>query len=154
LPLLLVVLLTFFLDQLSKTVIKSFMAEGQTISIIPHVFSLTYILNPGAAFGLLAYQTTFFVVMTLIVIVLVLLVAWRTSTHLWLLRLSLALILGGALGNLADRLRYGLVVDFLDFKVWPVFNLADSAIFIGAFLLVVEIWRSGWGTEGKEKRRT
>jgi len=126
------------------------MAEGQTISVIPHFFSLTYVLNPGAAFGLLPYKTTFFVAMTLIVAVLVLLVAWRASAQLWLLRLGLGLILGGALGNLVDRLRFGLVVDFLDFKVWPVFNLADSAIVVGAFLLAIEIWRGGRDTEKKK----
>lgn len=150
-PILLVVLLTFLLDQLSKAVIRNSMAEEQTISVIPHVFSFTYVLNPGAAFGLFARQTTFFIIMTLFVVMIVLLIAWRVSAKLWLLRLSLGLILGGALGNLADRLRFGMVVDFLDFKVWPVFNLADSAIVIGAFLLAIMIWQGGWGAEKQEK---
>jgi len=143
LPLLVVVLLTLIIDQSSKAIIKYMLAEGQSIPILPFVFHLTYIRNPGAAFGLFADQTIFFIIATLFVITLVMLVARRIPESRWLLKLSLGLILGGAVGNLLDRLRYGLVVDFLDFRVWPVFNLADSAIVLGACLLVLEVWRGG-----------
>lgn len=142
-PLLVVVLLTLIIDQSSKAIIKYMLAEGQSIPILPFVFHLTYIRNPGAAFGLFADQTIFFIIATLFVITLVMLVARRIPESRWLLKLSLGLILGGAVGNLLDRLRYGLVVDFLDFRVWPVFNLADSAIVLGACLLVLEVWRGG-----------
>jgi signal peptidase II len=143
LPLLVVVLLTLIIDQSSKAIIKYMLAEGQSIPILPFVFHLTYIRNPGAAFGLFADQTIFFIIATLFVITLVMVVARRIPESRWLLKLSLGLILGGAVGNLLDRLRYGLVVDFLDFRVWPVFNLADSAIVLGACLLVLEVWRGG-----------
>ncbi len=142
-PLFVVVFFTLAVDQISKAVIKHFFVEGQSLPVIPHVFHLTYIRNPGAAFGLLAYQTNFFILATLVVIALVLVVARRIPERRRRLKLSMGLILGGAIGNLIDRLRYGLVVDFLDFRVWPVFNLADSAIVIGACLLVWEVWRSG-----------
>ena len=142
-PLLVVVLLTLIIDQSSKAIIKYMLAEGQSIPILPFVFHLTYIRNPGAAFGLFADQTIFFIIATLFVITLVMVVARRIPESRWLLKLSLGLILGGAVGNLLDRLRYGLVVDFLDFRVWPVFNLADSAIVLGACLLVLEVWRGG-----------
>lgn len=142
-PLLVAVLLTLVVDQFSKALVKYLLPVGHSLPVIPHVFYLTYIHNPGAAFGLFAYRTTFFVLATLVVIVLVLVLARYIPEHRRLLRLSMGLILGGAIGNLIDRLRYGLVVDFLDFRFWPVFNLADSAIVIGAFLLVWEVWRGG-----------
>lgn len=142
-PLLVAALLTLLVDQSSKAIIKYLLSEGQSLPVVPHIFHLTYIRNPGAAFGLFAYQTTFFILATFVVVTLVLLLARRIPEHRRLLKLSMGLILGGALGNLIDRLRSGLVVDFLDFRFWPVFNLADCAIVIGAFLLVWEVWRGG-----------
>lgn len=146
-----VILLTMLVDQSSKALIKYFLAEGESVPVIPHVFHLTYIRNPGAAFGLFAYQTTFFIVASIIVLVLVLVALKHIPENRWLFRLSLGLLLGGNGGNLLDRLRTGLVVDFLDLRVWPVFNLADCAIVLGAFLLVWELWRGGWDSAREEK---
>lgn len=140
--LILVALATLVLDQASKELVQRLMWEGESITIIPHVFHLTYIRNPGAAFGLLAHQTAFFIGVALVVVGVVVVGYRRIPEGRRLLRFSLGLVAGGALGNLIDRLRFGLVVDFLDFRVWPVFNLADTAIVIGACLLVLEIWRS------------
>lgn len=136
-----VILITLAVDQLSKTIVQQLMVEGQSAPVIPAVFYLTYTRNPGAAFGLLPYQTLFFIMISVAVITLMLVVARRIPAHRHLLRTGMGLVTGGAAGNLIDRLRFGLVVDFLDFRFWPVFNLADTAIVIGACLLVLEVWR-------------
>jgi signal peptidase II len=136
-----VILITLAADQLSKTFIQKLMVEGQSMPVIPAVFYLTYIRNPGAAFGLLPYQKLLFIVISVAIIALMLVVARRIPAHRHFLRTGVGLVTGGAVGNLVDRLRFGLVVDFLDFRVWPVFNLADAAIVIGACLLVLEVWR-------------
>jgi signal peptidase II len=138
----LIVLVTLLLDQFSKYIVTSSMLLGESLPVIPPVFYLTYILNPGAAFGLLANQTTFFIILSLLVIVAVLAVYRYLPKEKTLLRLALGLVVGGALGNLIDRVRLERVIDFLDFRVWPIFNLADTAIVIGAFFIIIDLWRS------------
>lgn len=135
----LIILAAFLVDQSSKAAVQILMYLGESIPVAPPVFYLTYIMNPGAAFGLLAYQTSLFVTVTVLLVAGVLLGYRKLPPGRNLLRYGLGLVLGGALGNLADRLRYGQVVDFLDFRVWPVFNLADTAIVIGACFLVWEL---------------
>ena len=135
----LIILATFLVDQSSKAAVQMLMYLGESIPVVPPVFYLTYIMNPGAAFGLLAHQTSLFVTVTVLLVAGVLLGYRKLPPGRNLLRYGLGLVLGGALGNLADRLRYGRVVDFLDFRVWPVFNLADMAIVIGACFLVWEL---------------
>ena len=109
--------------------------------LIPPLVHLTYVQNTGAAFGLLKGQQTLFVLISLVIIV------WITRRFLRHARIvpvqewACALILGGAVGNLIDRLRWGRVVDFIDLRVWPVFNLGDSAITIGVALLLVQSLR-------------
>ncbi len=137
-----IVLVTLLLDQFSKHIITSRMLLGESIPVFPPAFYITYILNPGAAFGMLANRTTFFIVLSLIVIVGVLVVYLYLPRERTLMRLAYGLVVGGALGNLIDRVRLGRVIDFLDFRVWPIFNLADSAIVIGALLLIIDLWRS------------
>lgn len=140
--LVLISLLVLLLDQGSKYIVQHWMSVNQSIPLVPNIFHLTYVKNPGAAFGLLAYRTTFFIWVTLAVVLLILVFYRRLPGEKRLLRFALALQLGGALGNLLDRLRTGFVVDFLDFRVWPVFNLADSAIVVGMILLAWEILRA------------
>ncbi len=143
-----VILATFLIDQVSKAAVQSLMFLGESIPVAPPFFHLTYIMNPGAAFGLLAYQTPLFIAVGVLLVIGVLAVYRKIPAEKALVRYGLGLVLGGALGNLADRLRYGRVVDFLDFRVWPVFNLADAAIFIGACLLVWELLKDGsWKSE-------
>jgi signal peptidase II len=139
----LMIIVTFLLDQASKAVVQLWMYQGESIPVVPHFFHLTYILNPGAAFGLMAYQTPLLVAVTVILLVGVAVGYRRICAGGPLLRYGLSLVVGGALGNLVDRLRYGHVVDFLDFRVWPVFNLADMAIVIGACLLTLELIKEG-----------
>lgn len=142
-------LLTLIADQVSKHFVQLYMEEGQTIPLIPHIFHLTYVRNPGAAFGILAHKTGFFIGVALLVVLGVLWTSRRLKEDHFLLRLSLGLVMGGALGNLLDRLRYGLVVDFLDFRIWPVFNLADTGIVVGTFFLLLALWREEAGRSGK-----
>lgn len=135
----LILLITVLLDQGSKAMVQMMMYHGESIAVLPPFFYLTYILNPGAAFGLLAYQTPLFVTVAVLLALGVLLGYKRLPRERYTLRCGLSLILGGALGNLADRLRHGFVVDFIDFRVFPVFNLADTAIVAGACFLVWEL---------------
>ncbi len=146
--LLLTVAAILALDQGTKYFVSSYFEQGQSIPILLNIFHLTYVKNPGAAFGLLAYRTSFFIVITILVTVVILVIYRKVSPRKRLLRFGLGLQLGGALGNLIDRIHSGLVVDFLDFRVWPVFNFADVAIVLGVFLLAFELLRHS--EEGKE----
>ncbi|AGL02609.1 signal peptidase II [Desulfoscipio gibsoniae] len=144
-----IVLVTLLLDQLSKYIVTSRLLVGESIPVLPPVFYLTYILNPGAAFGMLANRTDIFIAVSLLVLVVVLAgYRYLPKERIWM-RLALGLVVGGALGNLIDRVRLGRVIDFLDFQVWPIFNLADTAIVIGGLLLIIDIWRS----DKEEKQR-
>lgn len=138
--------LVVVLDQLTKLYIMRTMRLHESIPIIPNVFSLTYIRNPGAAFGLLAgssnaFRMVFFGLTSIFALALLGTILFRMSERDWVGRLSVAGILGGAIGNLIDRLRYGEVIDFLDVYVdtyhWPAFNVADSAITVGVIFLIV-----------------
>jgi len=133
--------LVVILDQISKFLVSSFLETGQSITVIENFLYITYVRNPGAAFGMFPYQTTFFIVVTLVVTALIIYYyRFLSDNHKWL-RFSLALQLGGALGNLIDRAREGYVVDFISFSIWPpVFNLADSAIVIGIGIFMVAFW--------------
>lgn len=139
----------FLLDQASKWMVANAMALGEIRRVIPGLFNLTHVRNRGAAFGLLSnydspWPAVFLIAFSVAALALVLSLLWRGPAPLT--GVGLALILGGALGNLFDRLRDGSVVDFLDFHLgayhWPAFNLADSAIVVGAVALVGEVLRS------------
>ena len=124
------------LDQLSKFLVTSLLAEGGGAPIIPNVLHLTIVHNTGAAFGVFQYRAAVFAFVSIVVIFMVILMLIRHRSRYSTVRWGLAFVLGGAVGNLIDRLRFGYVVDFIDIRIWPVFNLADSFISIGAFLLV------------------
>lgn len=129
-------------DQVSKYLVSSLMEVGQSLALIRGFLYLTYVRNPGAAFGMFPYQTAFFIAVTLVVAVLIIYYYRALSAdHRWL-RCGLALQLGGALGNLIDRVLEGYVIDFIDFTVWPpVFNFADAAIVIGIAIFLIAFWR-------------
>ncbi len=135
-------------DQSSKYFISNSFHQGQSLPVITNIFHITYVQNPGAAFGMLAYRTNFFIVVTVLVIAIILIVYRQVPVERKLLRAGLGLQLAGAMGNFIDRLRLGYVVDFFDFRVWPVFNIADMAIVVGVCLLAVEILRTS--EKGKE----
>ena len=136
-------LLLFFcivlFDQAVKVIVRLAMLPGESIPIIPQVFHLTYVLNPGAAFGILEHQRIFFIAAGFLVFVAaVWLYPKLRHGDRWMLYGAMAL-LGGAAGNLIDRIESGLVVDFLDFRFWPVFNIADIAIVTGVGCMIYAI---------------
>ncbi|HET9742405.1 MAG TPA: signal peptidase II [Terriglobales bacterium] len=136
------------LDRLTKWIIEQTIPLHDSINIIPHFFKITHVTNGGAAFGLFSdspsqYRIAFLVFFSVIALLVVSALLWRHTAGLNSTSIALSLILGGALGNLWDRVLTGHVVDFLEFYIgtyiWPDFNIADSAIVIGAAILMVEI---------------
>ncbi len=124
------------LDQLVKLYVQSTMLPGMSFPIIQDVFQITFVLNPGAAFGILANQQFFFIGIGIaILLAAVYYYPMLKKQDIWI-RYGAALLLGGAVGNLIDRIRYGVVVDFFDFRIWPVFNVADIAIVVGVGCII------------------
>ncbi|OFZ14159.1 MAG: signal peptidase II [Bdellovibrionales bacterium GWA2_49_15] len=135
------------IDQVSKNVIQSRFHHGESIEVIKGFFSITYVRNPGAAFGFMAnaddtVRKPLFLLIPIIACVWLVALIWRTREKNKILFLSYGLILAGAVGNLIDRFLLGYVVDFVDFYVadhhFPAFNVADSAITIAAVLLIYD----------------
>ncbi|WZL74775.1 signal peptidase II [Clostridiaceae bacterium 35-E11] len=129
------IVFVIILDQLSKYLIYSRFAVHESIPIIKNFFHLTYVQNMGAAFGILQNQKGFFIFMTLFVISGIFLFVHRQNNIHKVAVYSLSMIVAGAIGNFIDRVRLGYVVDFFDFRIWPVFNIADISIVVGAILL-------------------
>jgi signal peptidase II len=127
----------FVLDRLTKIAAADNIAYGTSIKVLPGIFHLTFILNNGTAFGLMKGQNTLFAILSVVAMILILAYIRRNRDLGLTVSLALGLILGGAAGNLFDRIKFGHVIDFLDFRVWPVFNVADSAITIGVSILVI-----------------
>ncbi|HEX3354952.1 MAG: signal peptidase II [Terriglobales bacterium] len=144
----LIAVLVLVLDRAAKWVVARNISLHDNIQIIPGFFRLTHVENRGAAFGLFAdssseWKITVLVTFSIVALAIVSVLLWRNSHSMRSTGIGLALILGGAVGNLWDRLVSGKVVDFLLFYIgqyqWPAFNVADSAIVIGAGLLILEI---------------
>lgn len=138
-----IVAVTIIVDQLTKFLVVKYMTLGQSISVIDNFLYITSHRNEGAAWGILQGKMIFFYVVTLVVICLVIL--WIRKLDIKkekLLVIALSLILGGALGNFIDRVMYQHVVDFINTYIFgydfPIFNLADSALCIGVFLMAVD----------------
>ncbi len=126
------------LDQLTKFLAIKFLQPNTPVPLIKNFLNLTLVHNRGAAFGFFQNQLLLFVLISFFAIALIL-YNLKNKTNSIVLKISLSLILGGAVGNLIDRLRFGFVVDFLDLRIWPVFNIADSVITIAALILTWEL---------------
>lgn len=135
------------LDQVTKTVVHVRFGLGETVPLVPGLFNLTYVRNTGAAWGMFSGFSGWLTVFSLLALVLI--VVFR---HHWVgdsirHRLAFAFLLSGVIGNLCDRLRYGYVIDFFDFYFgrysFPVFNVADTAICVGAGLYLLDAFLSG-----------
>lgn len=132
-------LLVLVVDQLSKYYVVTHFRLNESVPVIENIFHWTYILNPGAAFGMMAGNRWIFV-----------LIAASVLVGIWFLRKDIkeggcwlqygtALFAGGALGNLIDRARQGLVIDFFDFRIWPIFNVADIGICVGVGMIIWKV---------------
>jgi signal peptidase II len=144
----LIAIIVLLLDRIAKWAIARNVALHDSVVVIPGFLRLTHVQNTGAAFGLFAessvqWKVGALVSFSILALVVVSALLWKNSHSLSTTTIGLSLILGGAMGNLWDRMVSGHVVDFLDFYVgsyhWPAFNVADSAIVVGAILLVAEI---------------
>ena len=140
--------ITVLLDQATKLQIIQSMRLHETIPVVPDFFSITYIRNPGAAFGILAsssngFRLVFFGLTSLFALALLGTILYRLKSDDWGGQLSVAAVFGGAIGNLLDRVRFGEVIDFLDVYVgayhWPAFNVADAAISVGVCFLAFHL---------------
>lgn len=138
------------IDQITKFFIDAKMTIHQSIEVIGGLFNITYVRNPGSAFGFLAsssaqFRSVFYLLVTLLAVGLILYYVAKSEEGDDLTPLSLSLILSGAIGNMIDRIRFGEVIDFLDVYIgsqhWPAFNVADSAISVGAVILIMAIYR-------------
>lgn len=140
------------LDQVTKWIVLQKMSLYESIPLWDDVFYITSHRNRGAAFGILQEQQWLFIIVTLLVVAGIIIYLTRIGKEQPLMSWSLALILGGAVGNLIDRVRMGEVVDFLDFRLihYPIFNIADSAIVIGVIIMVYLTLKSP-GTDQDER---
>jgi signal peptidase II len=135
-------------DQITKALILKHLSLHESIPVIAGLFDITHILNPGGAFGLMAnmsvvVRTVVFLLISSLAVGLIFYFYIKTPSGHAFLAVGFALILGGAIGNLVDRVRFGMVVDFLDFYIgkyhWPAFNIADSAITVGLFIFLYHL---------------
>ncbi len=155
-----VILSVIFLDQVTKYLARFFLEPAHSVSILGNFFRLTYVENPGIAFGVRINNKVMFTFLSIIAVIVIFYYLIKLKEH-WLLRFSFAIILGGAFGNLIDRFIHGRVVDFFDFDFfninlssfkflffefhgysmnrWPVFNIADMAVSIGMILIILSI---------------
>ncbi|MBI5072352.1 signal peptidase II [Candidatus Woesearchaeota archaeon] len=126
------------LDQLTKILIRQNIPTGVSVPIIPKILFLSHTTNTGASFSLLTTYS-FLLTSVAIAVILGIILLYKKIPNEY--KLSFALILGGTAGNLIDRLWFGTVTDFVDFRIWPIFNVADSAITLAAILLIIAVFR-------------
>ena len=144
-------------DQLSKTIVATNMAVGESIVIIEHILSFTFVKNEGAAWGILANHRWIFLVLTAIAIIVIPIITYKFREFGYFFGVSMALIWGGAIGNMIDRLFSGKVVDFIEvtFIDYPVFNIADSCVVVGGimlFIYLVFINKTLFKSDSKKKK--
>ena len=138
----LIVIIWLVLDQVSKYYVMNHFAIGESVSVIQNVFHLTYIINRGAAFGMLANQRWFFLVVAFILIIVYAIYHNKVNRGPISLRIGSALLISGAIGNGIDRYVLHGVVDFFDFRIWPIFNVADIGICVGVACIIYHLLRN------------
>ena len=138
----LIAIIWLVLDQVSKYYVMNHFAIGESVSVIQNVFHLTYIINRGAAFGMLANQRWFFLVVAFILIIVYAIYHKKVNRGPISLRIGSALLISGAIGNGIDRSVLHGVVDFFDFRIWPIFNVADIGICVGVACIIYHLLRN------------
>ena len=132
-------------DRVTKIFFNDLLLPGESLPLIKNIIHMTLVHNTGIAFGLFKDHGVVFIVIPIIAIILLIFNIYyyrknnKALSHTYIVAFSL--ILGGAIGNLFDRVVYGHVIDFIDFRVWPVFNIADSAITIGALMIAIKCFQ-------------
>lgn len=136
------ILFFLLIDQFVKHLVRSNMVQGQSIPILQNIFHLTYIENPGAAFGILANHRLLFLLLTAVITGIMFYLYLQLNNKKSPAAFSLALVISGALGNFIDRFFRGTVTDMFDFQIWPIFNIADICICLGlaglCYLLLIK----------------
>ena len=131
------------LDQIVKVATDRMMVPGESIPVIPEIFHITYVQNRGAAFSMMEGQWVFLILLPCAAILTALIILfWKRKNWNICMNLAIAFICGGGLGNLIDRITQGYVVDLFDFRVFPVFNIADIFICVGCGLLLLDVFVS------------
>ncbi len=134
-------LVIIFLDQFTKFLVRTKFQLSESIPIITNILHFTYVTNTGSAFGLFKGFSIFFILFSIAVIAVILYSIKKIKENQKLMQLYAGLLLGGTIGNLIDRILFGHVIDFIDFRIWPVFNVADSAVTISVIFLVFLMWK-------------
>ena len=137
------------LDLVSKLVVSNLMVVNDSILVIKNFFYITFVKNTGAAWSIFSGETLGLIIVSLIIISFIIYYISKNKPSTKIEKIGYGMILGGSFGNLLDRIIYGYVVDFLDFYIfgydYPIFNLADSFIFVGVVILVICTWRCNDG---------
>lgn len=136
----LVAFLVFAFDLFIKFLVSSHLLYGRSIPVIKGVLNLTYVRNPGGAFGLFPGQRLPLILIGIAICAVVIYFYTKAKKEDALLKVYLAIIFGGSVGNLFDRIFFGHVIDYLDFRIFPVFNFADIAINLGVFLVILDLF--------------
>ena len=136
-----VALIIVLLDQLTKLLIRNNFQLNQSIPIIENIFHFTYLTNTGSAFGMFKDLNLFFILFSIAVAIGILYFMKGIKQNEKMMQLAFGLLFGGTIGNLIDRIALGSVVDFLDFRIWPVFNIADSAVTVSVIILIILLWK-------------
>lgn len=145
---LLIIAVVIIVDQIMKMQVLSSMELGMSIQVWPGIFHITYIQNAGAAFGILAEQRWIFIAVSVLLLAAAAFFYPQLRRESAWIRYGAALLVGGAIGNLIDRIWLGQVIDFLDFRVWPVFNIADIGIVVGVgCIMYAMLWKDRKETE-------
>lgn len=152
-----IILIIIFLtiDIVSKIIINNSMELFDSVTVIKNFFNITYVRNTGAAWSILSDSTWLIIIISLVIIGLIILYIYKNKPKSMWEKVGYSMILGGSIGNFLDRIVYGYVVDFLDFYIfgydYPIFNLADSFIFVGVILLIIYTWRCNDGDKSSRK---
>ena len=149
----LITLLVLMLDLVSKIVVVNYLELGESVKLIDKFLYLTYVRNTGAAWSILANNTYIISLISLVIIIGLIWYIYNNKINSKCEKVGYALVLGGAIGNLVNRIIYGYVIDFIDVKIfnydYPIFNLADIFIVVGVILLVIYNWRNGNGNKSR-----
>lgn len=152
-PVIIISIILFIIDQISKILIIKYIDINNSIELIKNFFYLTYTHNEGAAFSILTGQRIFLILIAITILVILFNYIRKNKIKNKVETLAFSLIIGGSLGNLIDRIVRGFVVDFLDFKIlgynYPIFNLADTFIVVGVFLLFIFVFRKEYNNDSR-----